>query len=182
MRRDADRALPSRAGRSRRGAAAENDDRSSGGHEGDQARRVRARDRRYDGAGKGHCAPHRQSTAGGGAREDRTAGTARGHQAQAHAPTRGQDAAPARRRLCACQAVQALEARAASPAHDPRRAAARCAAQDGRAAAACAQRTQRLARARRAHPHSAAQRQEQALCAVCPGGRVHRQGEGAQAL
>ena len=37
-------------------------------------------------------------------------------------------------------------------------------------------------RARRAHPHAAAPRQEQALRAARARGRVHRQGQGAQAL
>lgn len=37
--------------------------------------------------------------------------------------------------------------------------------------------TRRVAGARRAHSHPAAQRQEQALRPACPGGRVHRKGK-----
>jgi hypothetical protein len=85
------------------------------------------------------------------------------------------------------QAVQAPAPCAQAPAHDPGRGHARGAAQVRSARVrhrqpAGADRIEDVARTRRAHPHAAASRQEQAVRAARARGRVHRQRQGEEAL
>jgi IS5 family transposase len=153
--------------------------------------RVRARDRGHHGAGEGHRAPHRQPPAGDGPAQ----GGARWPSAPASSSSRPTSAKARTLRRKAGGYAHAKQfkrcaARAQAPAHDagrPHACCARCAASHGRSwqqeptAQATTELLKWLERAERIRTQQA-QGQEQALRAARPRGRVHRQGQGPQAL
>jgi hypothetical protein len=197
LRPHADRALPTPVGRGRAGAVAQGHHRLRGADQGGAPGRAGAGDRGLDRAVQGHRPPGGQPAAGDRTPQGGQCGQALRHQSEADLCQGGQDAAPPGRWLRPCQAVQAPAQDGQSPAHDPGRGDARGAAQarcrhgrSGRRRRPGArgnqpeggQRPDDVARAGRAHPHTATRYQEQALRAARPGGGMHLQGQGTQPL
>lgn len=150
-----------------------------------RASRVRAADRGQQGAGEDPCPPGGLAPTGDRARQGGGRSHVRGHRLEANLCTGRQEPAPKCGRPRLRQAVQSAAQGRQRPAHDPEKRAARCAAQDRTGQTghgADADQVANANAARRAHPHSVAEGQEQTVGSARAPSGVHQQKQRSHTL
>jgi hypothetical protein len=183
--------------RRRPGAVAEVHDRDGRRDQGRQARRARTRDRGHHGAGEGHCAPGGQPAAGDRAPQGGQAAKRAGIVLEADLRKEGKELRRKaggyahakqfkrlRKTVKRQRTILGVVMREVQRKLDAQTQAVAAGGRPERepSGPTALGELKMWLRARRAHPHPAASRQEQAVRAACPRGRVHRQRQGAQAL